>query len=658
VGALWYLSLLFFAPKLCEHCGNFEDALIWFDTQKCSFYTPLITILGGIEMGIQNIKSSLVQSTVITLLFTISVFAPVASAANQPLTEGEYSYTVENGKATLVSYFGHGSDFMMIPSTLGGYPVTTVGNGIQTAFSNNGARGVVLFPDSVTKISNRAIYDYNVTYFFSIPASVTRIEDGSTSSIAIAAIAGVEGSDAQRYAKQIGIGFSSDVVKLKAEAGPGGTMSNSGTYLIPKKLERAYSLTFDVKANQGYKIDNVTVDGLSLKEAKSQDLYSLKYTLGANNAKDIAIKAAFAVDINAPKVTEEKAAEAVKSTDEFPDYGATVGKYANAIGICGSKYYATVKEGKTVLYELVQTYASKDGSIKFRSQDEVKKYAASKGLTFGKDYDYIHVYNYKDPTDSGRSGASGNDGLAYYVAYLYKTYTGPMSGGKSFVGDLETAKADKNRYLDISSLFVQNKAEITLKDWTFSSYSNYYGPTEGTNFFGADSSLLADSNATMNLINPAVDGSANIAFATYKGKINITGGYLLGTQAGAHGPYVAYGGEIYVNAQGTADPGIITRPTDDQGFITRDKKTEKVSVTNKLGPKGTTIITTQPTGTALATDTGGGTIVANSVIGRTYGAGSGGVYSIGSNEGLVYVYNSILTSYQDAGLVSASGGYV
>lgn len=354
-------------------------------------------------------------------------------------------------------------------------------------------------------------------------------------------------------------------------------------------------------------------------------------------------------------LTEALAAES--AAVEFPDHGSEAGKYANAIGICGGKYYATTKDGKTVFYELVETYASKDGSIKFSNREEVKKYAASHGLTFGKDYDYIHVYNYNDSSDSEMF--TGKQGLAYYVAYLYKTYTGPMSGVTSQVGDMATAKIDSDRYLDISSIFVQNKAEVTLKDWTFISYSSFYGPTEATNFYGTDSNLLADSEGVINLINPVVDGSANIAFTTYKGKINITGGYMLGTGSGAHGPYVAYGGKIYVNAtEGGPEPSVIDRPTDEQGFIERNKKTQKVTVTNKLGKNGTTIITTQPTGTALATDTGGGVIVANNVIARTYGAGSGGVYSIGSNESEVYVYNSILAAYMDGGLVSASGGYI
>jgi hypothetical protein len=579
--------------------------------------------------------------------FCGAAFAPAAWAADQPLTEGGYAYTVDNGKATITSYFGSGADFMLIPSVIGGYPVTTIGNGIQTAFSN-GSPGVVLIPDSVTKISNRAIYDYNNTYYFSVPASVTVIEDGATSSIAIASIAGVEGSIAQSYAKQVGIGFSADVVHLKAEAGVGGTMSIFGDYLIPRKLQRSYNLSFEIKASRGYQIEDVLVDGVSVNEAKAQSNYVLHYVLKAENSKDIAIKAVFAPGANAGATAQvEEKVGASTPAYEFPDHGASVGKYANAMGICGGKFYATVIDGKTVLYELVKTYASKDGSIKFRLTDEVRKYAAEHGLAFGKDYDFIHVYNYKE----GQK--------AYSVAYLYKSYDGPMTGVQAKVGDLVSAQANYDGILDISSLLVQNKAELNLKDWTFSSFSNYYGPTEGTNFFGADSSLLADSGATINLVNPNLTGAANIAFATYKGRINITGGSLLGMARGAHGAYVAYGGKIYMNAtEGAAEPAVSPRPTSDQAYIVRDKKTQNITMVNKLGPNATALITAQQTGTVLATDTGGGTIVANHIVGKSYGQGSGGVYSIGSNEGLVYVYNSTLTSHMDAGLVSASGGYI
>lgn len=70
------------------------------------------------------------------------------------------------------------------------------------------------------------------------------------------------------------------------------------------------------------------------------------------------------------------------------------------------------------------------------------------------------------------------------------------------------------------------------------------------------------------------------------------------------------------------------------------------------------MVTGDEAGTALATDSGGGVIVANQVTTKTYGLRCAGVYSIGSNESWVYCYNSTLTSYLDAGLCSASGGYI
>ena len=603
-------------------------------------------------MGRRNYSSGkLLVLTIATAASLIgAVLSPAVRAADQPQTENGYAYKVENGKATITAYYGGGGgDILIVPSEIGGYPVTTIGNGVQTAFSN-GNPGVFLIPDSVTRLSNRAIYDYNSTYYISIPAGA-KIEDGATSSIAIASIAGREGSPAQSYARQVGIGFTSEVVTLKAEAGAGGKMSISGNYLIPKKLQRSYNLNFQIKADSGCQIQDVQVNGVGVTAARGQSAYTLQYTLQAQNSQDILIEASFAPGAGASAGQAGEKAAAATSTYEFPDNGTSAGRYANAIGICAGNFYATVKDGKTVVYKLVKSYTSKDGSIKFRSSDELKNYAADRGLTYGKDYDYFHVYNYNEGS------------RAYYVAYLYKTYNGPMTGVDSRVGSLEAAQADFNAILDISSLFAQNKAELTLKDWTFSSFSNYYGPVEGTNFFGADSAILADSEATINLINPSLNGSANIAFATYKGIVNITDGSLVGTTQGAHGVYVANGGKITLNAADAdpakgVEPALAKRPDPDKGYIVRDKATQDIKVVNNLDPGYTTLITAHQTGTVLATDSGGGTIIANKTVGKSYGQGSGGVYSIGSNDGLVWVYNSTLTANMDAGIVSASGGYV
>ena len=73
----------------------------------------------------------------------------------KPRDERTFAYTVENGQATLISYtpLGKISPTLIIPSTLGGYPVVRIGEG---AFSNfKDIEGIVL-PDSITSIGASA----------------------------------------------------------------------------------------------------------------------------------------------------------------------------------------------------------------------------------------------------------------------------------------------------------------------------------------------------------------------------------------------------------------------------------------------------------------------------------------------------------------------
>ena len=55
----------------------------------------------------------------------LEMFATMASAAS----EGYYTYSVSNGEATITNYNSSISGAVVIPDTLGGYPVTRIGNG-------------------------------------------------------------------------------------------------------------------------------------------------------------------------------------------------------------------------------------------------------------------------------------------------------------------------------------------------------------------------------------------------------------------------------------------------------------------------------------------------------------------------------------------------
>ncbi len=65
-------------------------------------------------------------------------------------TSGEYTYAVTNGEATITAFPSSFSGEVVIPSTLGGYPVTVIGD---SAFRSCNKITSVTIPDSVTYIS-------------------------------------------------------------------------------------------------------------------------------------------------------------------------------------------------------------------------------------------------------------------------------------------------------------------------------------------------------------------------------------------------------------------------------------------------------------------------------------------------------------------------
>lgn len=91
---------------------------------------------------------------------------------------------------------------VMIPAALGGYAVTTVGNGVQNISSNNKNEDVYfLIPEGVTTLAPRMIYDYNSTSGWSIPASVTGISSDPASFLSCpGTFYGETGSAAETYA--------------------------------------------------------------------------------------------------------------------------------------------------------------------------------------------------------------------------------------------------------------------------------------------------------------------------------------------------------------------------------------------------------------------------------------------------------------------------
>ena len=107
----------------------------------------------------------------------VVVLALVSWASGQ-ITEGDWTYIVENGGVTINASTATGD--VTIPSSLGGLPVKTVGRGVQSSayrlFGQNSASvASVIIPNGVTSIGAYTFNDCTSLTSVSIPNSVTSI---------------------------------------------------------------------------------------------------------------------------------------------------------------------------------------------------------------------------------------------------------------------------------------------------------------------------------------------------------------------------------------------------------------------------------------------------------------------------------------------------
>lgn len=579
---------------------------------------------------------------------------------------------------------------VMIPATLGGYPVTTVGNGAQTISSNNKNDDVyVLFPEGVTTFSPRMIYDYNSTSGWSIPASVTSIADGTFLSCP-GTFYGESGSAAETYAATDStrdfVDYGADgSVTFTAQAGEEGYMQPNGTYHLPAgMLDGKHQISFQIVADYQYKIASLTVDGVDMADAKGENEYKLDYTFTSGSYE---ISVTFeadpsdsrdpdamtqTVEYDAPEINKKAVADGAELPDDVNDYiGVNTGstaKYQNTMGISTGHYYAA--DGK--VYEMFKAYQSTEEPEYLSKAEAINGIYEKDGYVYGKDYDLVRVYNYYENVTSGPAQGV----VQLFCTYLYKEIS------PEDIPAEDTVTSDNT---NTASVFVQKGGDLELTDFTSYCYTAGKGPSEAGNFFGMGSAIHVDggdattpattiinkATSTLTLRNPQILGTVNSIYATASGVINIQGGNVFSCTSGGHGPYVSTAGQILLNAEGTnlieAD-GMVNRasenltatkrPSSDLGTMARNAEGAMEGVYQDHPDDVTVVVTGDEAGTALATDSGGGVIVANQVVTKTFGLRCAGVYSIGSNESWVYCYNSSLTSYLDAGLCSASGGYI
>ena len=104
--------------------------------------------------------------------FALTLVLCLLPTKAQAATEGDYTYEISDGKATITNCYWEASGDITIPSTLGGCPVTAIGD---EAFEYCTRLTSVAIPDSVTSIGGFAFCGCTSLTAVTIGDSVTTI---------------------------------------------------------------------------------------------------------------------------------------------------------------------------------------------------------------------------------------------------------------------------------------------------------------------------------------------------------------------------------------------------------------------------------------------------------------------------------------------------
>lgn len=98
--------------------------------------------------------------------------AAAMTIAAEAETEGNFAYSVSDGNATITGFAKNVGGPVVIPDTLGGYPVTAIGD---RAFILCRSLTSVIIPGSVAEIGENAFYGCTGLTNVTIPEGVTSI---------------------------------------------------------------------------------------------------------------------------------------------------------------------------------------------------------------------------------------------------------------------------------------------------------------------------------------------------------------------------------------------------------------------------------------------------------------------------------------------------
>ena len=158
-------------------------------------------------------KLNKLTSILLSAIMIIGIFGVVPFSASAAVS-GSYEYSVKSDStAKITRYIDNGSKTVTIPSTIGGYVSTEIG---QRAFENRSSFNAVTIPSSITSIGEFAFRGCTGLASVSVPNTVEKIGNcafgytyGSGHYVKIDGftIYGTKGTAAERYAYSNGLNF-------------------------------------------------------------------------------------------------------------------------------------------------------------------------------------------------------------------------------------------------------------------------------------------------------------------------------------------------------------------------------------------------------------------------------------------------------------------
>ncbi|MDO4740743.1 MAG: leucine-rich repeat protein [Eubacteriales bacterium] len=116
------------------------------------------------------------KSTLFIAALLLGLLFAVCASADTEYTEGAYNYTVTDGKAKIIKCSGYLRGPVVIPSTLGGYPVTAIG---EKAFKVQVFITSIVIPEGVEVLEAYAFDGCMFAANISLPGSITDIRTGA-----------------------------------------------------------------------------------------------------------------------------------------------------------------------------------------------------------------------------------------------------------------------------------------------------------------------------------------------------------------------------------------------------------------------------------------------------------------------------------------------